>query len=236
MYEDELEALEAIFMEELTVSDDKKKIFLRILPFDDDSMNNVGIKMELAIPEEYPEVIPGITLHSIKGVTGRALNDLEATLKQEGTSHLGEPMIFIFAEIIKNWLGDNNNEEEQLSLLSLKSKKIEEKANYKEGTPVTVDTYEAWWSSFKAETALDDSLNNNNKLNGKLFFASLGDNATGDEELTDSEDGEEVIDGEKEVATVEVNWEVFAEEDLGEFDELSSDDFEEDEKVDEEKK
>jgi hypothetical protein len=235
MYEDELEALEAIFMEELTVSADKKKVNLRILPFDDDSMNNVGIRMELTIPDEYPEVIPGIVLHSIKGVSGRSLSELEGTLKQEAASHCGEPVIFIFAEIIKNWLADNNNEEDPVSIISLKAKKIEEKANYKEGTPVTVETYEAWWSSFKAETALAESTNSN-KVSGKLYFATLGDNATGDEELSDSEGEEVIIEAEKEVTPVEVNWEVFA-EDIGEFDELSSDDFDnEDEKVENEEK
>jgi hypothetical protein len=40
-------------------------------------------------------------------VAGRTLTELEGTLKGEATSHIGEPMIFIFAEVLKTWLGEN---------------------------------------------------------------------------------------------------------------------------------
>lgn len=241
MYEDELEALQAIFMEELTVSEDKRKISLRVLPFDDDSMNNVGIRMELVVPPEYPDAVPTINLHSIKGVSGRSLTELEGNLKAEANSHIGEPMIFIFAEVLKTWLGENNNEEDTSLSSSTKSiKKGNEKSKYQEGTPVTVETYQAWWNGFKAEMAIAENTTNE-KVTGKLFFAKLGENATGDvegegdDEEGDIEEGE--LSGEEEKAPVEVNWEVFAEEDLGDLDELSDDDDLEGEKaVDSEKK
>lgn len=188
----------------------------------------VGIRMELVIPPEYPDAIPTIMLHSIKGVSGRTLTELEGNLKAEANSHIGEPMIFIFAEVLKTWLGENNNEEDTSLSSSTKSiKKSAEKSKYQEGTPVTVETYQAWWNSFKAEMAIAESATSE-KLTGKQFFAKLGENATGDVEGEgddeEAEDGEISGEEQAEKAPVEVNWEVFAEEELGELDELSDDD------------
>jgi uncharacterized protein YdaT len=230
MFEEELETLEAIFMEDLTVSEDRKKISLRMLPFadtDDDTLNKVGIKLELEIPSDYPCSAPNIVLQSIRGVPKRALDDLEKLLKQEAQSHIGEQMIFVFTEVVKDWLGENNKDEEEILKsareAALKSSKAIIKDNYHEGTPVTVETYNDWWNSFKEEKIKE--VVNSTMATGRMFFAKLGDGATGDEGISEEDSGE-IID-EKEPAQTEINWEVFVASELTEFDELSADDFEE---------
>lgn len=110
---------------------------------------------------------------------------------------------------------------------------------YKEGTPVTVETYNAWWAEFQAEMSKNKKGNSQeDPLTGKQFFLKMGDAAIEDE--TDSDEaegeGEEEVDGAVDIkgnlsqnvlfltfleeAAVEVNWEVFEEGTLEGLDDL----------------
>eukprot|EP01126_Amoeba_proteus_P046888 TRINITY_DN5321_c0_g1_i2.p1 TRINITY_DN5321_c0_g1~~TRINITY_DN5321_c0_g1_i2.p1 ORF type:complete len:147 (-),score=15.33 TRINITY_DN5321_c0_g1_i2:289-729(-) len=94
----------------LPVLSGKNHFEIKLLPVpgsDNPSDNNVGIKMTLKIPPNYPTQAPDISLQSIKNVPKKILEELEASCREEAQNSVGDPMIFVLTSIIKGWLDEH---------------------------------------------------------------------------------------------------------------------------------
>eukprot|EP01128_Nolandella_sp_AFSM9_P010175 TRINITY_DN6997_c0_g1_i1.p2 TRINITY_DN6997_c0_g1~~TRINITY_DN6997_c0_g1_i1.p2 ORF type:complete len:220 (-),score=79.14 TRINITY_DN6997_c0_g1_i1:389-1048(-) len=162
----ELEALESIFMEDLTVKTAPSHYELRLVPnpdSDEPEDNIVGVTLEVRLPAAYPDEVPTLLVRPIVGVTSKDLTHITKLIRDEAEASLGTPMIFTITSVIKEWLDDHNEEDvvvEEVEEL--------EYIDDGDGTPVTPANYELWWTSFLAEMDTGDV--KEVKETGKEFF------------------------------------------------------------------
>jgi len=174
----ELEALEAIFLEDYTLlSENPRLVQLRLLPFpnDDDEENHVGVLMSFTLQPDYPDVAPKIELESLMGLTENQCLELLDNIVALANESLGMPMIFTLAESLKEWLDANNSDHTDESMhaqmvarmdAEKKEKKDAENAKLEksmvessqeerrkrlDGTPVTTESYNIWLAGFIKE-------------------------------------------------------------------------------------
>jgi len=150
----ELEALQSIFMEDLTVMDHPGHFEIKILPIPDaeDQLDNkVAIKMEVKLPLNYPSVLPEIHLRVDRGVSSKNCTILENRVREESEKLVGEQMIFMLTSIVKEWLDEHNDESDTKDQQNSKLNQFVESSFDKEGTPVTVETFNLWWKEFRTE-------------------------------------------------------------------------------------
>jgi len=196
-----LEALESIFMEDLTVFDRPGHFEIKLLPIpdaEDQSENKVAIKMEVKLLNGYPEVLPELHLRVDRGVSSKNCSMLENRIREESEKLLGEQMIFMLTSIVKEWLDEHNDESDQKE--ETKFSQFVETSFDKDGTPVTVETFDLWWVEFREELE-KNRLKQGEKsaVSGKEFFARGGSTALVDaSEPTDK--------------GTEIDWELFTEE------------------------
>eukprot|EP01126_Amoeba_proteus_P046889 TRINITY_DN5321_c0_g1_i3.p1 TRINITY_DN5321_c0_g1~~TRINITY_DN5321_c0_g1_i3.p1 ORF type:complete len:191 (-),score=56.07 TRINITY_DN5321_c0_g1_i3:279-851(-) len=180
--------------------------------------------MTLKIPPNYPADAPDISLQSIKNVPKKILEELEASCREEAQNSVGDPMIFVLTSIIKGWLDEHNEEVLDLPLNVSKSAIHIDESEYKEGTPVTVETFQAWWGDFiRSKNEANVKLKNQGQLTGKAYFQKMGstaivDDFDDDDEDQDAEKDEEVLEEGQD--TDKVDWEVFVDEGDVDLDEL----------------
>uniref|UniRef100_A0A6B2LHX8 RWD domain-containing protein n=1 Tax=Arcella intermedia TaxID=1963864 RepID=A0A6B2LHX8_9EUKA len=171
--EDELQSLESIYMDELTILDRPSHFEIKLLPVpdaDDPSLNKVSIKMEVKLPTGYPSILPEVHLRVAKGVSSKNCTMLEERVREEAKNQMGEPMIYILSAIVKEWLDEHNDEEKDQ--LESRLDQFVENTFEKDGTPVTVETFTMWWTEFKAEMEKNAVKNaEKSAISGKEFFA-----------------------------------------------------------------
>jgi len=199
--EQELEALESIFMDELIIIDRPRHFELKLLPVpdsEDPSANKVAIRMEVKLPNGYPSVLPELQLRVDKGVSSKNCTMLEEKIREVAQSQIGDQMIFMLSSIVKEWLDEHNDDDEDKD--KPKMDKYVEHSFEKDGTPVTVDTFNLWWAEFKAELDKNkEKVAESSTLTGKEFFARGGSTAL----VAPDESGEK---------GTEIDWELFTEE------------------------
>jgi len=176
----------------------------------------VGVKLELKLSPEYPNAVPEIMLRSIKNVPGKVCQMLEEKLRESAQQNLGDQMVFTLVSIVKEWL-DEHNEEDQIP--KKQDVSAVEDVSEKEGTPVTVDTYNLWFTEFRVEMEKKKKAATLEvRLNGREWFAKAGSTALVGETATDG------------AGTTEIDWELFtAEEGDENLDDLALDDEDEEE-------
>jgi len=150
--ERELETLEAIYMNDIEVIERPGEFHIKILPIPDaenPADNKVGIKMEVKLPTDYPNVPPGVMLQSIKNVPGKVCQMLEAKIRETAQNSLGDQMIFTLVSIVKEWI-DEHNDSDDAKPEAVKAA-VEEVVPETDGTPVTPETFGIWYKGFKED-------------------------------------------------------------------------------------
>mmetsp|Transcript_44878 Transcript_44878/g.65598 ORF Transcript_44878/g.65598 Transcript_44878/m.65598 type:complete len:296 (+) Transcript_44878:144-1031(+) len=107
----EVEALEAIYMEEYTKIADSPleyKIFLEPIQGGGEDENHVAIDMMVKYPETYPEVAPEITINNRRGLGDHQIPEIMELVNTTAEENIGMAMIFTIAEAVKEWLNENN--------------------------------------------------------------------------------------------------------------------------------
>eukprot|EP00878_Enallax_costatus_P024174 GHUV01025774.1.p1 GENE.GHUV01025774.1~~GHUV01025774.1.p1 ORF type:complete len:180 (+),score=14.53 GHUV01025774.1:145-684(+) len=104
----EIEALEATYGEELTTDESGVSMLLRPLV---DAPNDAYVQCELRLGvagTAYPQQSPSIQLQDAKGLGTCRFAALEARLREEAASMLGEMVLGQLFESAKDWLTEHN--------------------------------------------------------------------------------------------------------------------------------
>eukprot|EP00475_Leptophrys_vorax_P018633 TRINITY_DN2551_c0_g1_i10.p1 TRINITY_DN2551_c0_g1~~TRINITY_DN2551_c0_g1_i10.p1 ORF type:complete len:283 (-),score=94.64 TRINITY_DN2551_c0_g1_i10:2187-3035(-) len=107
---EEMEALEAIYMQDLTVHSSNPHSFsLWLVPHSDDSQpNHVAVVMGVVFPKDYPDVLPEITIKAEKDLEVAHEETLQKLAIEEAERNVGTVMVFSIAQAVKDWLAENN--------------------------------------------------------------------------------------------------------------------------------
>eukprot|EP01029_Cantina_marsupialis_P030772 TRINITY_DN8451_c0_g1_i1.p1 TRINITY_DN8451_c0_g1~~TRINITY_DN8451_c0_g1_i1.p1 ORF type:complete len:265 (+),score=116.09 TRINITY_DN8451_c0_g1_i1:47-841(+) len=196
----ELEALEAIFMEEFTLVDGNApaSFKLRLAPDTIEENNNVVCTMHVKYTETYPETNPEIIIEAEKNLTPSQIEEIDAVVAENVEMNAYCQMIYQIAEAVKDYLLEHNEKPIEESgytamMRRLKTKEDEEKAKIqaeaeaaghivdadgnvvvveevKEFVPVTIESFVAWREKFEAETMPKVECKKTEKLNGRQYF------------------------------------------------------------------
>uniref|UniRef100_A0A8C4QTH0 RWD domain-containing protein 3 n=1 Tax=Eptatretus burgeri TaxID=7764 RepID=A0A8C4QTH0_EPTBU len=111
----ELEALQAIFLDDLQVSYDADRpnpwhLQLPLHPATggDSSSSLVCLTLSLRLPPSYPAVPPEICIVSARGLSDSRLDRMQRTLQMLASSRLGSEMLFEIFDTAKELLTENN--------------------------------------------------------------------------------------------------------------------------------
>jgi len=188
----EIEALEAILMDDITEVDcgesgldTQGRCFqITLSPKDEDEDEPTDIPVRVALTfshtANYPDEPPLLGLKSLQGMKVADLRLLKEKLQQEAMENLGMAMIYTLVTSAKEWMREKfghtedieNGDDEETS---------KDEVVVPHGEAVTVETFLAWRERFEAEQALeraklmpDSSLTaaKEKKLTGRQWFES----------------------------------------------------------------
>jgi len=173
--EQELEALESIYPEELEILSREKPISFQIAvksqledPFAEAEAKEVGDSngeipdaeclLKFVLPETYPDALPEIEVVDPEesNLDETDVKGLLDKLKEDGEENVGMAMIFTLVSVALDWLTQNHEDKMTKAKEEKDRKQTEfEEAERKrfEGTRVTVETFMAWKMKFDAELA-----------------------------------------------------------------------------------
>lgn len=104
-------------------------------PSDLDELNHVAVRLLIDLPADYPELsVPSLQVEIIKGLADEHKDELEALAFEAAASLEGTPSIFAVAEILREWLVDNNQkglDDVSMHAQMMRKKKQGEKAEQK---------------------------------------------------------------------------------------------------------
>jgi RWD domain len=108
----EAEAMAAIFDSHFEVLE-AKKWSVTIYPESGDpseldTLNHVGCKLLVNLPEMYPEVCPELDIEIVKGLAEEQRLELKKLADEEATANQGVPSLFAVTERLREWLLENN--------------------------------------------------------------------------------------------------------------------------------
>lgn len=188
----EIEALQAILMDEITevhpgesgLNTSGKCFQITIVPQDDEAEDAPPMAVQLGLifshTEKYPDEPPLINVKSLQGIPPEDLKTLKGRLEQEAADNLGMAMVYTLVSSAKEWLSERfgqdanaeNNAEDEIA---------KEEVVIPHGEAVTVESFLAWRERFEAELALeraklmpDSALTTTKekKLSGRQWFES----------------------------------------------------------------
>jgi len=115
--EDEMEALESIFVEDYKCINDvasgHPEFEISLWPEEggeDESDNFVGAVLNCAYPPTYPEVVPRIKIRALKGLSAPEVEQLLTVANNAARDEVGCPGLFAITEEIKEWLREHNED------------------------------------------------------------------------------------------------------------------------------
>ncbi|KAG7393414.1 hypothetical protein PHYPSEUDO_009618 [Phytophthora pseudosyringae] len=139
----EVEALEAIYMDDFTKLSDKPLTYQVLVVPNQDGENNFGalgcrccgfaivaLVLKAEIPETYPDVEPKIEVVVKKGLADSQVKEIKQVLAQQVEENMGMAMMYTLSEAVREYLVENNREgndgsehQEMLRRMELKKKK-----------------------------------------------------------------------------------------------------------------
>jgi len=207
----EIEALQAIYMNDFTMLDeDPKKFQILLVPNPGSEIgNHVGLTLEVSFPSKYPNILPEFKLKSLFGIDTDQQSTLESKLKIQSEESVGSPMIFNLAQTCKEWLDDNNIDRQELQRLKKVKAEEEKERKRAEGTAVTRESFTAWAKRFYAEKILEEKrieAEKKKRLTGRALFENYADLISSDTKFVEEEEGEDAGEA------VTVDWNLFRQE------------------------
>ncbi|KAG2522537.1 hypothetical protein BBO99_00005959 [Phytophthora kernoviae] len=191
----EVEALEAIYMDDFTkLSDDPLSFQVRVVPNQDGKNNFVAMTLKVDIPATYPDVEPTLEIILNKGLSDRQHKEMKELLTQQIEENMGMAMMYTLCEAVREYLVENNREgndgsehQEMLRRMETRKKKEDKVEAEKEeeamarsqekrvfhGTPVTVETFAVWKEKFEAEMQTTPKTSVKDEASAKLTGRQL---------------------------------------------------------------
>lgn len=188
--EAELEALEAIFMDEYKLTDaaTAKRGAHFSLSLNPEAAPEVAIRMDFEHTLSYPEEALVVSAHALSGLSAPRRKALQEMVNLAAEENIGMPSAFTICEAVKEWveehvaeLGDEDDDDGDDGTSAFETRdvttaaKVEVIASKAIGTPVTVESFSEWRQKFEAEmeaqkSAGDKKQEYNVKLSGRQLF------------------------------------------------------------------
>ncbi len=73
-----------------------------------ESLNHVGCRLVVTLPETYPEIEPVIHIEIVKGLAAEHQDEIQHLALEEATNNIGTPSIYAITERVRDWLIENN--------------------------------------------------------------------------------------------------------------------------------
>ena len=207
---DEIEALQSIFMEEFELISESPYTFTLLLKPDcsaDPDSVSIAFKLKIEFPNEYPDVLPIYEIFVEEPLNKVDLAHLEQLTEDSIQDLVGSQMIFSLTEVLKEYLNDRLSEVQEVNKRQETKNKLGEEGEEEEKTfvgadgnfeSVTTDIYWEWRETFdrQIEELKAKTINPGEKrLSGKQWFELKKEEGTKEIEVTE----EEVPQGEDEV-------------------------------------
>jgi RWD domain len=96
-----------------------------------ESINHVGCRLLVSLPDKYPEVLPELDIEIIKGLAADHQDEILRIADEEAEANIGAPSIFAVTERIREWLVENNIkglDDVSMHAQMMRKKVLEEKA------------------------------------------------------------------------------------------------------------
>jgi hypothetical protein len=87
----------------------------------------VAVALVVEFPEEYPSVLPIVSIEVEKGLGKKHADELRVMATEHAEANVGGPSIFVIAEAIKEWLMDNNNPGQDGSMYAEMMRRVQQK-------------------------------------------------------------------------------------------------------------
>mmetsp|Transcript_4425 Transcript_4425/g.7903 ORF Transcript_4425/g.7903 Transcript_4425/m.7903 type:complete len:281 (-) Transcript_4425:461-1303(-) len=229
----EVEALQAIFMDDLLEYDEDlpqgwvsmgKTYKIMITPQEEGSYNeeeeyDYVLEFIFAHTPKYPEEAPSIKLRSYNGLSDADLKQLNSVVQNQVVENEGMAMIFNLIQAAKEWMqnkASGNQEEDPEAAAKREAEEIERRraAARSLGTPVTLESFQAWKATFDTEMALkraqfleqqkDDD--KSRRLTGRAYFLKqwqTGEEFAGEEEGAEMDEEELISELQRDAAREE---------------------------------
>ncbi|WKX90142.1 hypothetical protein Q1695_009186 [Nippostrongylus brasiliensis] len=156
----EVEALQAIYQEDELeiIRDDYPNISLRVnlkSNQENECDSDFDISLVLELPEQYPDVIPRISLEGIEDLfSSDRIKKAVEVLEQEASNNIGMVMVFSIVSALQDEIGNLLNEKKMEAEKQVEEEKEKAEAIARkkfEGTVVTPDSFRAWKEKFDKE-------------------------------------------------------------------------------------
>jgi hypothetical protein len=171
--EGELEALKSIYTEdEFTELCNSPWSFVITVKAEFNDLN-AQCKIQFDLPDQYPEVLPTISVQSQPNDDVLDVNSIQSFLYTQAEENIGMPMVFALTSAAQDKLQDildqAHNEVQKVQQEKLEEEKRLEEEKYK-GTIVTLETFTEWKKSFLDEKINQKIITECNRLTGKQMF------------------------------------------------------------------
>jgi RWD domain/DRG Family Regulatory Proteins, Tma46 len=161
----ELDALEAIFMGEYSLSAPASAargaaFSVALAP---DAAPDLRLRLDFEHPPRYPDAVLVVTVHALAGLSAPRRKAVQAAAEKCAAENVGMPSVFSVCEGVKEWVEMNIGEGEEEEDVQVDdgglfetrdvtlAAKVEVIASKAIGTPVTPETFAEWRERFMAE-------------------------------------------------------------------------------------
>lgn len=211
----ELEALEAIFMDEFMLKEPpsaSRGARFQIM-LTSDVTPDVKIQMGFEHALDYPESPLVVSATTLSGLSGPRRKAVQAKADECAEENLGFPSAFTVCEAVKEWIeenvadggdaGENEEDEEESNMFETRdvtmAAKVEVIASKAIGTPVTADSFSTWRDSFLAEieakkTAEEKARESDPRPTGRQLFELKKAVVSGESESFWEQEAEEFVE------------------------------------------
>lgn len=126
---EEIEVLTSIFLDQFQlISSEPNTCKIHLFPNADGADNHVEVYLCVTMNETYPtSTIPDIKIELIKGLSSSQQDELTSVAINAAEENLGFPSVFTVAEMIKEWLLDNNMPGQDGSMYSEMMRRMQQK-------------------------------------------------------------------------------------------------------------
>ncbi|XP_014785673.1 RWD domain-containing protein 1 [Octopus bimaculoides] len=179
---DEIEALEAIYPNEIKVLETEPNYIFAIelssQLTEEEGEDLITMTLQFTLDDDYPDSIPIMEIMEFQNLDDVKVNVILEDMNELAQETLGMVMVFTIVSAVQEKINDiieqNKQEREKEELRKQKEKEESEQKTF-EGTRVTVETFIAWKARFDLEMKesnrnLMDINQSNTKLTGKELF------------------------------------------------------------------
>ena len=109
---DEIEAIESIYSEEISVISENPHRFtipVKTDSYDDEDGEGWLVLLKFTFPDTYPDVIPEIEVEESEGIEDFLLKEFKAAMGAVAEENIGMAMVFTIVSAGIEWLGETND-------------------------------------------------------------------------------------------------------------------------------